>query len=153
MPAEPERTRTPAGDALSELVVRVFQLNGLLTAAGDTLAKPTGQSTARWQVMAAAEFAPMTVAETSRALHLTRQSVQRIADILVAEGLATYEDNPRHRRAKLLVLTERGATILREIQAAQRVWADELGAAAGEADLRRAGAVLDRLVALLASRG
>jgi DNA-binding MarR family transcriptional regulator len=152
MHAEPERTRTPAGDALSELVVRVFQLNGLLTAAGDTLAKPTGQSTARWQVMAAAEFAPMTVAEISRALHLTRQSVQRIADILVAEGLATYEDNPRHRRAKLLVLTERGATILREIQAAQRVWADELGAAAGEADLRRAGAVLDRLVALLASR-
>lgn len=143
--------RTPAGDALSALVVRVFQLNGLFTAAGDALAKPSGQSTARWQVMAAAEHAPMTVAEISRALHLTRQSVQRVADILVADGLATYGDNPRHRRAKLLVPTERGAVILREIQVAQRAWADELGAAVGEAGLVRATAVLDRVLeALLA---
>ena len=144
--------RTPAGDALSSLVVQVFQLNGLLTATGDALARPAGQSTARWQVMAAAENGPMTVAQIARALRLTRQSVQRVADILVADELAAFEDNPGHRRAKLLRLTESGQEALRLIQAAQRTWADDVGGAVGEEDLRQAGTVLDRVLRAIEAR-
>jgi DNA-binding MarR family transcriptional regulator len=143
--------RTAAGDALSALVVQVFQLNGMLTAAGDALARPAGQTTARWQVLAAAEYAPMTVAQIARALRLARQSVQRVADILVAEGLATFEENPGHRRAKLLRLTPEGERALAVIQDAQRVWADAIGAAVGEEDLRAAGAVLERVMGSLAA--
>src|SRR5262245_27834345 len=51
--------RSPAGDAFSALVVQVLRLGGLLTAAGDALSKPAGQSSARWQVLAAADYAPM----------------------------------------------------------------------------------------------
>lgn len=152
-PAIRTRRRTPAGDALSGVVIQVFQLNGLLTAIGDALAKPAGQTTARWQVLAAAERAPMTVAQIARALHLARQSVQRVADILADEGLATFEENPGHRRAKLLALTPAGLTALGRIQAAQRVWADEVGAAVGEADLREASDVLDRLMRVLVAKG
>jgi DNA-binding MarR family transcriptional regulator len=147
------RRRTPAGDAFSALVIQIFQLNGVLTAAGDAMAKPAGQSTARWQVLAAAEYAPMTVAQIARALRLTRQSVQRVADILVDEGLAIYEDNPGHRRAKLLRLTEEGERVLRLIQGAQRIWADDVGAAVGEEDLRQASSVLDRVLRMLVARG
>jgi DNA-binding MarR family transcriptional regulator len=46
---------------------------------------------------------------------LTRQSVQRIADLLVERGLAEYRDNPAHRRAKLLVATEDGLAAVRRI--------------------------------------
>src|SRR5262245_27861573 len=83
--------RTAAGDAFSSLVVQIFRLGGLLLAAGDSLAKPSGQTSARWQVLAAVEAAPASVAQIARALSLARQSVQRVADVLSREGLAVYQ--------------------------------------------------------------
>jgi DNA-binding MarR family transcriptional regulator len=152
MDPEPSDARTPAGDAFSGLVIRVFQLNGRLGAAGDALARPAGQSTARWQVLAAVEDAPRTVADIARALGLARQSVQRIADLLVADGLAAYEENPGHRRAKLLRLSPSGHETLARIQVAQRAWADRLGKQVGRAELERAVGTLDRVMAALGSR-
>jgi DNA-binding MarR family transcriptional regulator len=138
--------RSPAGRALSELVVRVFRLDGLLTAAGDALAEPAGQTTARWRVLAAVEQRPLTVAQIARAWSLARQSVQRVADLLEQDGLVTYEENPAHRRAKLVCLTPSGRTALARIQAAQLEWANALGARIGVADLRAANAVLERVL-------
>jgi DNA-binding MarR family transcriptional regulator len=145
--------RTPAGDAFSQLAVRILRVAGLLTAAGDALAAPAGQSSARWQVLAAAENGPATVAQIARMLGLARQSVQRVADLLADEGLAAYRPNPEHQRAMLLELTARGRSVLVAIQRAQRGWADRLGAAVAEADLRRAAAVLDRVGEALAAEG
>ena len=142
-------SRTPAGDAFSELVVQVFQLDGLLTAAGDALARPAGQSTARWRVLAAAEGGPSTVSQIARAWGLARQSVQRVADALVREGWAVYEENPGHRRAQLLRLTPRGRRVLFKMQVAQRSWANALGAEIGQPDLRQASAVLARMLKAL----
>ncbi len=139
--------RTAAGDAFSDLVVRIFRLNGMLAAAGDALARPAGQSSARWQVLAMLEDGEHTVADTARTLGLARQSVQRVADLLEADGLLRYVDNPRHRRARLIRLTDQGRAVLRQIQALQRPWADRLGAGAGEARLRRLNADLDRVLA------
>jgi DNA-binding MarR family transcriptional regulator len=144
--------RTPAGDALSRLVIQVFQLNGLLLGAGDAMARPAGQTAARWQILAAVESEPASVAQIARALRLARQSVQRVADLLVAEGLAAYEDNPSHRRAKLLRLMAPGRDSLATIQAAQRVWANELGATIGKGDMERATVVLQRLLGALDER-
>lgn len=115
------------------------------------MARPAGQTSARWQVLAAAEHAPMTVAQIARALNLARQSVQRVADLLESDGLAAYEENPGHRRAKLVVLTPKGRRVLHAIQGAQRVWADALGGGIGEAELRRASATLDQALRALAT--
>jgi len=144
--------RTPAGDALSRLVVQVFSLDGSLTATGDALARPAGQTTARWRVLAAVQRQPLTVAQIARAWSLARQSVQRIADALERDGLVTYEDNPVHRRAKLVQLTPKGAAALEQIQAAQRAWANELGPQIGTADLDTASDILDRVLSLLSQR-
>lgn len=143
------QSRDPAGDAFSQVAFRVLRLAGLLGAAGDALAAPAGQSSARWQVLAAAENGPATVAQIARMLGLARQSVQRVADLLADEGLAAYRDNPEHQRAMLLELTARGRQALATIQRAQRDWADRLGAAIGESELRRTAAVLDRMSAAL----
>ena len=70
-------TSPGASDALSELVVHVFRLDGLLRSAGDRLAAPAGQTTARWRVLAAVDAGPLTVADIARAWWLSRQSVQR----------------------------------------------------------------------------
>src|SRR5690242_18912945 len=105
-------TRSGAGEAFSGLIVRVFRLNGLLSAAGDALARPAGQTSARWQVLAMLEEGTHTVSETARTLGLARQSVQRVADLLESDGLVAFEDNPRHRRARLMALTSRGRMTL-----------------------------------------
>jgi DNA-binding MarR family transcriptional regulator len=138
--------RTPAGDALSELVVQVFRLDGLLTATGDALAQPAGQTSARWRVLATVDGGPATVAQVARAWGLARQSVQRVADVLVDERFCRYDENPGHRRAQFLRITPRGRRALRTIQAAQRTWADAMGAEIGEADLQRANEVLARTI-------
>jgi DNA-binding MarR family transcriptional regulator len=138
--------RTPAGDALTDLVMQVVRLIRDFTAAGEALAKPAGQTLARWLVLEAVQDGPATVAQIARQMHLARQGVQRLADVLVRDGLAVYEPNPAHRRAKLLRLTPQGRSALRTVQAAQLRWADALGAELGEADLRQASAVLERVL-------
>ena len=140
----PDDARTAAGDAFSGLVIRVFRLAGLLAAEGDALARPAGQTTARWQVLAAVDDAPRSVAEIARVLGLARQSVQRVADALEDGGFVRYEDNPRHRRARLVVPTAAGTDALRRIEREQRPWADAIGSAVGVRDLERLRALLDR---------
>ena len=144
--------RTPAGDAFSELVVHLFRLNGILAAEGDALVRPTGQTSARWQVLAMVEDGPHTVAEIARTLGLARQSVQRVADALETAGLLAFEDNPHHRRARLAALTMEGRETLARIQGAQRPWANELGVRVGERTLHRANASLEAILAALAVR-
>jgi DNA-binding MarR family transcriptional regulator len=148
----PALRRTPAGDAFSSLVILVFQLNGRLLKVGDSLSKPAGQTSARWQILAAAESGSMTVAQIAKALGLARQSVQRVADLLERDALAIYKRNPAHLRASLIQLTPKGSAVLRSIQSAQCAWADALGVDIGETDLRQAGAVLARVLRTLTNR-
>ncbi|HEX8135187.1 MAG TPA: MarR family transcriptional regulator [Actinomycetes bacterium] len=146
-PAPP--ARTPAGDALTDLIGQVVQLIRRFSVAGEALAKPAGQTLARWLLLESIDAAPATVAQIARTMHVARQSVQRLADVLVRDGFAVYQDNPAHRRAKLLAITPRGRAALRTIQAAQVAWSDRMGAELGEAELRRASAVLDRVLQAL----
>jgi DNA-binding MarR family transcriptional regulator len=160
MPTVPERQdavniearRSPEGDAFSAFALAVIRLHGHLTAAGDALARPAGQSSARWQVLAGAEGGQYSVADVARVLGLARQSVQRVADLLEAEGLISYGENPRHRRARLLVLTDAGRTALASIQVAQAEWANAFGAELGARRLREATKVLEAAHGLLATR-
>ena len=137
--------RSAAGEAFNDALVLVLQLHGLLTAAGEALAKPAGQSLARWVVLDQCRDAPATVSDIARRLRLARQSVQRIADLLVADGLCAYQDNPHHQRAKLLELTPAGRAALYAIDAAQHGWCDTLGNKIGEPALRRTAAALQRI--------
>ncbi len=141
--------RSEAGEAFNTLLIQIFRLNGLILSAGDALSEPAGQTGARWRVLAAVEDEPLPVAQIARFWGHARQSVQRVADLLVEEGLAIYEENPRHRRAQLLALTPQGRAALHKIQSVQRVWADELGAAIGEADLHQASAILARVLRVI----
>lgn len=142
-PAGPEvPPRSAAGEAFNEVLLRVLSLNGRFTAAGEELARPSGQSLARWVILAAVRDEPLSVSDIARRLRLARQSVQRIADVLVTEGLCGYRDNPHHQRAKLLEISASGRAVLAQIDAAQHQWADALGGRIGEDVLRRAAQAL-----------
>jgi DNA-binding MarR family transcriptional regulator len=125
--------RSEDAEAFSALVVQLLRCDGLLIEAGDRLTRPSGQSSARWRVLAAVGTAPMSVADIARAWNLTRQSVQRLADALVGDGLLSYEENPHHRRSKLVVLTPIGRQVLDDIEARQGAWAEEMGSRIGAA--------------------
>lgn len=119
-------TRTEAANVLTELVLAVFRMNGSFLDAADRLAAPTGLTAARWQVLGAVLKEPKSVADIARDMGLARQSVQRLADILAAEGLAAYADNPAHRRAKLLSITDAGRAAVKNIGTRQHVWANRV---------------------------
>lgn len=131
-----------AGEAFDALLAQVIDLTRLFTAAGERIARAGDQTLARWLVLEQVQDEPATVAEIARALRLARQSVQRVADLLVAGGLATYEDNPRHRRAKLVRPTPAGREALRTIQRRQRAWAGALGTEIGADRLAEATEIL-----------
>jgi DNA-binding MarR family transcriptional regulator len=143
------KSRSAQAEAFSGLAIQVITLAAALQEAGNALAAPAGQTAARWQVMAAVESGPASVADVARALSLARQSVQRVADALMADGVARYADNPAHRRAKLLALTPAGRRALRTIQAAQVEWAEQVAGPLDAHELARAretlAAVRDRL--------
>ncbi|MER8773317.1 MarR family transcriptional regulator [Mesorhizobium sp. M0977] len=119
-------TRTEAANVFTELVLAVFRMNGSFLDAADRLAAPTGLTAARWQVLGAVLKEPKSVADVARDMGLARQSVQRLADILAAEGLAAYADNPAHRRAKLLSITDAGRAAVKNIGIRQHVWANRV---------------------------
>ena len=141
--------RSAAGDALTELVLRTFRLNGLFLAAAEEIARPSGLTPARWQVLGAVLREPLTVSAVARAMGLTRQSVQRLADALVEDGLAEYAANPAHRRAKLLAPTERGWEAIALIRPRQYAWTHEVTAGIPTDELRAAIATMDQLIARL----
>ena len=138
------QTRTPEADALTELILEVFRVNGDLLSAGDRITRDFGQTSGRWQVLGAIRNTAQPVASIARAMGLARQSVQRTADLLEGEGLIEYADNPAHRRAKLVRLTPAGKETLAGISARQVAWTNGLARAMGtaEADIRAAVQVL-----------
>jgi len=133
---------TPAGTAFTHLVFEVFRLNGRMIASGDRLGGDLGMTSARWQVLGAVGAEPKTVAAAARAMGLTRQNVQRIADWLVESGFAEYLDNPNHRRAKLVALTPKGAALRLKLHRRQVKWANEVG---GDLTVKELEAVVDVL--------
>jgi DNA-binding MarR family transcriptional regulator len=138
-----------AGSALTDLIIATFRLNGRLMEAAQGMAAEGDLTAAWWQVIGGVLDEPRTVADVARRMGMTRQSVQRIADLLVDRGLAEYRPNPAHRRAKLLACTEAGYWAVRRISLAQQPWADRIGNAVGAEDLRAALATMQRLIAVL----
>lgn len=147
MPEPPPRSE--AGDVLTDLVIATFRLNAALLETAQELAAAGTLTAAWWQVLGGILDQPRSVAEIGRRMGLTRQAVQRIADLLVERGFAEYRPNPAHKRAKLLAPTEPGLAAIREIAQVQHPWADRVGSELGAAELRQALATTERLTAVL----
>src|ERR1700733_9162069 len=100
------------------IIADIYELAGRFRDYGEAVAQTVGQTQARWQVMSAASVEPNTVPRFARVLGVTRQNVQRIAVLLVAEGSAEYRDNPDHRASPHLLLTKRGRAAFEQLMKA-----------------------------------
>lgn len=139
-------------EALKALIVEVFQTNGKLLAEGDRLSATKGLTGARWQVLGALnlEQQALSVAQIARRMGLQRQSVQRLADILVKQGLLAYQPNPEHKRAKLVVLTPQGQEVLKQLDEIHRHWSESVIHHLSLEELQQATSLLHKLQQQLA---
>ncbi|MEN2976889.1 MarR family winged helix-turn-helix transcriptional regulator [Tistrella bauzanensis] len=108
-----EATTTPKADALTELILTLFRANNLTLTWGDRLVAPFGLTSARWQILGAIVLSRRSqpVAWIARDLGANRQNVQRIVNDLHKEDLVAFQPNPHHRRAHLVVLTDKGRRV------------------------------------------
>ncbi|MCF6126193.1 MarR family transcriptional regulator [Mesorhizobium sp. M7A.F.Ca.CA.001.07.2.1] len=124
----PDAKRTPAGNALTDLILDLFRLNSRMLTSGDRLVADLGLTSARWQVLGAVVTAerPQPVAWLARDLGASRQNVQRIVNDLHREGLVAFEANPHHQRAQLVVLTDKGRQTFDAAMHLQAPWIENL---------------------------
>jgi DNA-binding MarR family transcriptional regulator len=120
--------RTPAGEALTDLMLDLFRATSLILTAGDRLVAPLGLTSARWQILGAIGSAerPQPVSWLARDLGANRQNVQRIVNDLNKDGLVALEANPHHRRAQLVVLTDKGKRAFEAAMDLQAPWVNDL---------------------------
>ena len=136
---------------MTALILEIFRVNGDLLSAGDALVADFGQTASRWQVLGAIRNSEDTVSGIARTMGLARQSVQRTADLLAAEGVIEFVTNPAHRRAKLVRLTPQGKSLLADIAPRQNAWVNSLAKAMSfdAAQIEQAHALLVELRAQL----
>jgi DNA-binding MarR family transcriptional regulator len=130
---------------IQRLAADLFEVAGAMRRDGEAIARRSGQTQARWQVMWTAATGALTVPTIARRLGVTRQNVQRIANDLVADRLASLDANPDHRRSPLLRLTPHGREILDEINRAAARRNLQTAAELGDDGTRRLRELLDHL--------
>ena len=142
---------THKGGLLTEAFLETFKLNGLLITTGDQLIKELGLTSARWKILGALSYrdSGMTVPDIARAMGQTRQAIQRLVNEMIKDGLLESLDNPKHQRAKMLRLTDKGQDTFSKVMAKQIPWVNSIAQDIQEEDLNSVVTTLKYLNAYL----
>ena len=137
--------------AYRRLIAQVYEVAGLSRRSSDRDAAAEHTTTAQWHVLSVLSGGPATVPQVARRLGQARQSVQRVADELVAHGDVRPVPNPDHARSSLLEITATGTARLERLWDRSRPSRLALLADAdiGADDLDRATTTLAALAAAL----
>jgi DNA-binding MarR family transcriptional regulator len=136
--------RTPAAEALTNLVLDLFRLNNRLLTEGDRLVADLGLTSARWEILGAITYAerPQPVAWLARDMGANRQNVQRIVNDLKKMELVAFEPNPHHQRAQLVALTDKGKQAFEAAMRLQAPRANKLAEGLSAKDVETAHRVM-----------
>ncbi|MCY1449316.1 MarR family protein [compost metagenome] len=138
---------TPAGRAMTDLVLELFRASARMLTAGDRLVAETGLTSARWQLLGTIVNADRAqpVSWIARDMGANRQNVQRIVNDLVKDGMLEFQPNPHHRRAQLVVLTDAGKQAFNLAMKLQAPWINELSQGLKVEDIQTTYQVLHQL--------
>jgi DNA-binding MarR family transcriptional regulator len=141
------RTKLQKAEALTDLLLTMFRANNQTLTWGDRLVAPLGLTSARWQILGAIVQAdrPQPVAWLARDLGANRQNVQRIVNDLMKDGLVTFEPNPHHKRAHLVVLAPKGQKTYEDALALYNPLVESLAEGLAPEDVEAAQRVLSAL--------
>lgn len=140
-------THTPAGRAMTDLVLELFRASARMLTAGDRLVAEIGLTSARWQLLGTIVYADRAqpVSWIARDMGANRQNVQRIVNDLVKDGMLEFQPNPHHRRAQLVVLTDAGKEAFDLAMQLQAPWINELSQGLDVDDIQTTHHVLNQL--------
>jgi DNA-binding MarR family transcriptional regulator len=147
MPDESQRLAREAALFIAD----VYEIAGRLRRSGDAVARPVGQSQARWQILSVISDGTWTVPRVAERLGVTRQNVQRLTDDLCADGLAELVSNERHARSPIVRLTAAGRDVLNTLTERAAELDARVGEAIGAREIDRVRAALARLLEHLRS--
>ncbi|WP_199720925.1 MarR family winged helix-turn-helix transcriptional regulator [Neisseria chenwenguii] len=134
-------------EAVTQITLNIFCLNGVLHEWGNQFTQPLGLNTARWQVLGAialAETAP-NIPQIAEKMGITRQGALKQVNVLIEEKLITTLPNPAHKRSPLYALTERGQAEFTHIQTQWQQHAQKVAAQFHPDDLAATVRVLSQL--------
>jgi DNA-binding MarR family transcriptional regulator len=133
-------------EAIAELMLDVAQCFFKIRALGQKAGFITSWGGGAFGFMRSlALLGPLTVPQIAQMRPTSRQRMQRLANELAAEGLVEFIANPKHRRSNLVQLTAKGDAHYRELSARLLAIASTMGAALGEADIRKTTEIVRRL--------
>lgn len=137
-------------DQLSDLILAVFRLNGVVTDWGDDFAAPENLSTARWQMLGALALAdqPLTAPQIAARMGVTRQGAQKQLNLLVQTKLIEVRPNPMHKRSPLYALTQGGRIAFNTVDERWKIHASQVASSFSTADLDTTVKVLTALIDL-----
>lgn len=137
-------------ESLQRLLNTAVRAQGALAAAEDERLADLGLTSGKLRLLEAlsAAGAPRTAPQLARALGVTRQAVQRVADESAAKGFLTAATNPEHARSKLYSLTPEGAEALEKALQYKALWVKELSEGLPSTGLE----IATELLALVARR-
>ena len=137
---------TRKAEAIAELMLEVAQCFFRIRAAGQRTGLITSWGGGAFGFMRSlAVLGPLTVPQIAEMRPTSRQRMQRLADELAADGLVEFIDNPKHRRSKLVQLTPKGEATFDELKGRLLAIASTLATDLGEADIRKASAIVRQL--------
>lgn len=115
------------GPLFTGVVLEIFKLGGLLINEGDRMTAEFGITSARWKILGSLALAgsPLTVPQIAKTMGQTRQAVQRLVDAMQRDGILEFNENPEHKRAKLISLSTKGQDIYAKLDTIQAEWAKE----------------------------
>jgi DNA-binding MarR family transcriptional regulator len=148
MNAMSKTKQTPGGRALTDVVLELFRLNNRMLNAGDRLVSDLGLTSARWQVLGTIVAADRAqpVAWLARDMGGNRQN-------LAAEGLVAFQPNPHHRRAQLVILTDKGKEAFSAAMDVQTPWINRLADGLRVADIEATHKIISTLRRRLETKG
>ncbi|HEY9640042.1 MAG TPA: MarR family transcriptional regulator [Coleofasciculaceae cyanobacterium] len=138
--------RTQAGQAIEDLIVEIVATFFLLRAEGMRIGVVSSSGEGYWSVLRLLKVkGPQTVPQLARYRYVPRQSVQKLANEMLNDGVIEFLNNPAHKRSKLLRLTPKGEAVFQEMSDRIAILAETLAEQQDTAQLQNAAAVVKQL--------
>ena len=113
--------RNDTSECFTQFTRALFAAHNMVLKHGDLVTGKYQQTSARWRILGNIEPCPLTVSQIAKLTGYTRQSIQRLADALVDERLATYAP-AIDRRTQNLCITEKGKEVLEKLAEYENEW-------------------------------
>ena len=142
----PPTAGPPEVSAAFELLHAAVRLSQRMGAVAAGIHGRGGMSTCRRGILGdLVRHGPQTAPQLARRRAVSRQHIQATVNPLLRQGMVELEDNPAHRRSKLIRVTGKGRDLIEGMFRRETMLASAVGIDVDAEDLRRATDVLVKL--------